>query len=65
VCNTCDRHAQTGSGQSTKFTASIVQRLKNSYTQFQACGYALKLCTIRTNIRPQHKVGPFLKSTHI
>jgi len=39
MCDTCNNHAQTRSGWDTKFTASVVQWLKNSYTQFQACSY--------------------------
>ena len=39
--DTRDWHAQTGSGRGVIFTASvIVQRLKNSYTWFQACSYS-------------------------
>ena len=50
-----------------KFTASVVQWLKNSYTWFQVCSYyslEVTYAQLKTKIQPLHKVGPFLKSTH-
>jgi len=43
MCDTRDRNAQTGSGWGKKFTASVVQWSKNSYTWFQACSYYIQL----------------------
>ena len=60
-----DCHAQTGSGQDTKFTASVVQLL-NSYTRFQACSYySLEVMRdLKQSFSLCAKWALFLKSTH-
>jgi len=65
-CDTRDCHAQTRSEQVAKFTASVVQLLKNSYTRFQACSYySLEVMRdLKQNFSLCAKWALFLKSTH-
>ena len=64
MCDTHNHHAQTRSGWDTKFTASVGQWLKNSYTWFQAVAItSLKLCAIKKKYSASARSGPF-SQTH-